>query len=128
MDPERELLRDLSSRLTRLHGLLLDRERYAYEARHGSTPSHELFRLVLHDDRFAWLRALSRLIAQIDETVDADEALVADTVERANAAVYRLLKAGGDGEFQRKYHAALQESPDVVMAHADVSKILPRTS
>jgi hypothetical protein len=110
----------------RLHGLLLERERRAYEASNGSTTSPELFRLVLHDDRFVWLRSLSRMIARVDAVVDAGEPLAAEQAERALDDVYRLLKSGEAGEFQRKYHAALQESPDVVMAHADVSKLLRR--
>ena len=31
----------------------------------------------------------------------------------------------GDSEFQLKYLDALQDSPDVVMAHAEVSRVLP---
>ncbi|HEY7518905.1 MAG TPA: hypothetical protein VIE36_11490 [Methylomirabilota bacterium] len=125
MDSERDRLRDLSGRLLRLHRVLLDRERLAYETRHGAVAAGDLFRLVLDDPQFAWLRALSALIARIDAAVDADAALAADDVEAAFREVYRLLKGGAGGEFQDKYHEALQRSPDVVMAHADVSKMFP---
>src|SRR5207249_4148478 len=39
MDQDRDRMRALSSRLLRLHGVLLDRERRAYEDRHGSVAS-----------------------------------------------------------------------------------------
>lgn len=123
MDRERDRLRDLSARLTRLHGYLLDRERRAYETRHGAVGSHEMLRLLLHDERFAWLRTLSSLMAQIDAAVDAEELTAAD-VERALRATHQLLKSGDTGAFQDKYRDALQHSPDVVMAHADVSQVL----
>ena len=124
MDQDRERLRDLSARLVRLHRVLLDRERRAYEDQHGAIPSGELFRLVLDHETFAWLRVLSMMIAQIDAVVDADEPVAAQDADNALRESYRLLKAGGGGAFQEKYHEALQSSPDVVMAHAEVSKVL----
>jgi len=125
---ERERLRDLSGRLLRLHKILLDREREAYEQRHGAIPSGALFRLVLDDEAFAWLRTLSALIAQIDTAVDADEPIGREDAERAFRETYRLLKSGSEGYFQDRYRVALQDSPDVVMAHADVSRVLPSAS
>jgi hypothetical protein len=128
MDPSRDRLRNLSQSLLRLHKVLLDRERRAYEDRYGAVAPNEMFRLLLQDERFAWLRALSTMIARVDEAVDAEEALAPDVVDRAFAAVYQLLKSGGEGAFQQRYQDALQSSPDVVMAHAEISKLLPRAS
>jgi hypothetical protein len=125
---DRERLRDLSRRLLRLHRLLLDRERGLYEDRHGAIPSGELLGLVLNDEQFAWLRSLSTLIARIDEVVDADEAIAPATVQSAFRETRRLLKSGDPGEFRDRYHAALQDSADIVMAHADVSRVLGSAS
>jgi hypothetical protein len=123
VDPERDRLRELSTRLLRLHRLLLDGERLAYETRHGAVGAGDLFRLVLDDPQFAWLRSLSALIARIDAAIDAEDALGSHDVEAAFREVYRLLKGGEGGDFRVKYHEALQRSPDVVMAHAAVSKL-----
>jgi hypothetical protein len=124
VDQDRDRLRDLSTRLLRLHGILLDRERRAYEERHGSVASRELLHLLLHDEHFSWLRSLSSMIAKIDEVVDADEPLPPQSVRSAFREAYRLLKSGAGGDFQDKYHLALQDSPDVIMAHAAVSRVL----
>jgi hypothetical protein len=124
VDQDRDRMRVLSSRLLRLHGVLLDRERRAYEERHGSIASRELLHLLLHDARFSWLRSLSSMIAKIDEVVDADEPLPPQSVQSAFREAYRLLKSGAGGDFQEKYHLALQDSPDVIMAHAAVSRVL----
>lgn len=125
MDLERDRLRELSERLLRLHRILLDDERLTYEQRHGVVAAGDLFRLVLDDPQFAWLRSLSALIARIDAAIDADDPLASADVDAAFREVYRLLKGGAAGEFQTKYHDALQRSPDVVMAHAAVSKMFP---
>jgi hypothetical protein len=122
---ERDRLREISRRLLRLHRILLDRERHAYEARHGTVSSGDLLRLLLHDEHFAWLRPLSTLIATIDELVDTGEPIASADAQKMFAEVYGLLKSGDSGAFQDKYRQALQDSPDVVMAHAGVSAVLP---
>lgn len=124
MDQDRDRLRALSTRLLRLHGVLLDRERLAYEERHGSVASRELLHLLLHDEQFSWLRSLSSMIANIDAIVDADEPIPPESVRGAFRAAYRLLKSDEGGDFRDKYHLALQDSPDVIMAHAAVSRVL----
>ena len=124
MDRPRERLRELAAGLVRLHSLLLDRERRAYEERYGPVGSHALLKLLLEDEDFAWLRPLSGLMARIDELADADEPLTRDEVERVLGETHRLLKSGDSGAFQDKYRDALQESPDVVMEHAGITGVL----
>ena len=124
MDPQRQRLRELAGRLVRLHSLLMDRERRSYEDQHGPVGSRELLHLLLHDQRFAWLRSLSTLMAHIDELVDADEPIARGDVERLLGETHRLLKSGDSGAFQDKYRDALQESPDVVMVHAGITAVL----
>lgn len=124
---ERTRLREVSRRLLRLHRLLLDRERLAYEGRHGTVTSGELLGLLLNDEGFAWLRSLSTLVAQIDALTDGDAPLTPEDAQAVYREAHRLLKSGDNGLFQDRYRDALQESPDVVMAHADVSALLPPT-
>jgi hypothetical protein len=117
-------LRPLSRRLTALHAALLDLERSVYEQTNGPTKPAELLRLLLADPRFAWLRPLSAIIAQIDEALDPREPTADIDVNGLFDAAQRLLRSGDSGVFQTKYRDALQRSPDVVMAHADVVKLL----
>jgi hypothetical protein len=122
-------LKDLSARLLRLHAALLQRSRRSYEARHGAVGPRELLPLVIHDAHFAWLRPLSGMIARIDEVVDADEPIGAREVEVLFRQAQRLLRSDdSDPAFHTTYRAALQESPDVVMWHADVVKLLAAPS
>jgi hypothetical protein len=129
VDRERASLRDLSARLLRLHSVLLEGARRSYEARHGTVTPRDLLPLLIHDAHFAWLRPLSGMIAGIDEIVDAEESLTARDVERLFAQVQRLLRSDdADPAFHTTYRDALQESPDVVMRHADVVKLLAAPS
>jgi hypothetical protein len=118
-------LTDLRTRLLQLHKLLLDEERSAYEATYGPVASgHELLQLVLYHEHFTWLRSLSGMISAIDAALDeAEGGLVDADVERFLGQARGLLRSGGNGPFETKYREALQRSPDVVMAHAEVIKL-----
>ena len=122
----RNRLRELRARLLGLHKVLLDDARVAYEmdrGRIGSTA--KLLQLVINDPWFAWLHPLSELVVRIDETIEPDspatEADGAALVEQ----VERLLTPAETGEtFARRYFEALQRQPAVVLAHADVRRVL----
>lgn len=121
-------LRSLSARLLALHAALLDFERRAWEATHLPTSPAQLLRLLLEDSRFAWLRPLSGIIARIDEALDP-RAAAAHPGETADAqslvaSAERLLRSSADPTFHAKYVEVLQRSPEAVMAHAAVVKIL----
>ena len=124
---ERGLLTDLRRALLHLHKTLLDWERTAYERIHGRVSSHDLLQAILGDPQFAWLRPLSELIVRIDELM-AHEA--PDTSADVNAILdrARALVSPEDtaGSYAQRYHAALQEHPDAVFAHRDVSVLLKR--
>jgi hypothetical protein len=64
------------------------------------------------------------MIANIDAVVDADEPIPPESARAAFRDAYRLLKSDAGGDFRDKYHLALQESPDVILAHAAVSRVL----
>ena len=79
---------------------------------------------MLYDAQFSWLRSLSAMIANLDAIVDADEPISPENVRSVFREAFLLLKSGEGGDFQAKYIVALQESPDVIMAHAAVSRLL----
>ena len=123
-------LKALSARLVALHAALVDYQRQDYEEAHGPTKPAELLRLLIADAHFAWLRPLSRVIAEIDEALDPRAAANAADgtpgvdVGRFFQATERLLRSGEIGAFEIKYREALQRSPELIMAHANVVKIL----
>ena len=106
-----------------LHAVLLEAERQVHAQTHGPTTRAQLLRLLLDHEDFAWLRALSGLIARLDEVLDAEGQ--AGDAEPFVREARQLLSSGADTRFGVKYREALQRSPDVVMAHADVIRLLP---
>ncbi len=127
----RDALKDLRQGLLRLHKLLLDLERRDYERSRGRIGnSYEFLQLVLKDPWFDWLHRLSELIVQIDESLDSRESETPLTEEDAKALLERakvLLAPSEEGtQFQKNYFLALQQSPDVVLLHSEVMRLLGR--
>ena len=126
-------LKQLRQGLLRLHKLLLDLERRGYERARGRIGnSYEFLQLVLKDPWFDWLHRLSELIVQIDESLDSIGAETPATEEDAGALISRvksLLSPAEEGtQFQKNYFLALQQSPDVVLLHSEIVKLLSNGS
>jgi catechol 2,3-dioxygenase len=125
-EQNRARLRELRAKLLQLHKVLLDDARAAYEMDRGRVPSNaSLLQLVINDPWFAWLHSLSELVVRIDETIEPDSpATDADAAALINE-VEKLLTASENGEgFHRRYYDALQRQPAVVLAHADVRRVI----
>ena len=111
--------------------MLLDLERLGYERARGPISNSVGFlQLVLKDPWFDWLHRLSELIVHVDETLDSRDPENLPTEEDAQALIERakaLLTPAEEGsEFQKNYFLALQQSPDVVLLHADLMRVLGR--
>jgi hypothetical protein len=124
--PRRTQLGDLRTHLLHLHKALLDDAKVAYELDRGDIGSSaNLLQLLIHDPWFAWLRPVSELIVRIDETLTPDSPATDADAVTLGEQVEKLLTASEEGEgFPRRYYEALQRQPAVVLAHADVRRVL----
>lgn len=122
-------VKQLRQGLLKLHKLLLDLERRGYERARGRiSNSYEFLQLVLKDPWFDWLHRLSELIVQIDEALDTLLSETPATEEDVQALISRarllLAPAETGTEFQKNYFLALQLSPDVVLLHSEIVRLL----
>lgn len=120
----RARLKGLSKSLLRLHKTLLDDERAEYEKANGKINSiSEVFRLVLDDPHFAWLRKMSSMIAMIDEFL-ASKIPVSETdgLEFIKQVSVMLNFELADDSFDDKFQNALQRNPNAVISHNDALK------
>ena len=124
-EKERQLLVDVRRALLHLHKTLLDWERVAYDRAHGRrTPPGELLKIVMTDPQFAWLRPLSELIVRMDGALEMEAPDAPIDLEPIIAQARALVPPDADSAYARRYHAALQEQPDAVLAHGAVTTIL----
>jgi hypothetical protein len=125
----RQRLDQLSHALRPLHKALIDLVQAEYERGHGPVGGPlKLYQLVTSDPFFAWLHPMSALMAEIDELVDQKEPIARDAAEAIRAALENLVSDGGRApraeSFVARYLAVLQSSPEVVMLHARVRRLL----
>ena len=124
-----ERVEELRRALLFVHRAILDAERADYERRHGAVAGPEFLRLLLNDLRYDWLRPLSELVIQFDETQDEaakeGEPIPDERVDAlVDAARELLLPPKPAVAFGRRYADLLQREPDVVMAHAGLVQTL----
>ena len=123
-DDDLSFLRDLRHRLLHLHKSLLDIERANYEKVFGQVNSGQLLQLVINHPQFGWLRTISALVVEIDETLDADEPATSNDMRNLLTQARLLFMSQENEAFRQKYEAVLQLDPAIVMEHAGVMKLL----
>ena len=122
----REQLKTVRTVLLHLHKTLLDFERGGYERARGKIGhSYAFLQLVMNDPWFAWLRQLSELIVEMDELLAAKETPRESPAQALIRQATLLLTPSEAGtEFQKKYFVAMQQSPEVVLAHSEFAAVL----
>jgi hypothetical protein len=123
----REKLVEIRETLLVLHKALLDSERTSYEIAHGPIASPAAFlQLLINDNRFAWLRPITTLVVQIDETLAAKKppATSRDFEQLVNDTRALLSPSRDTNGFWHRYSGVMQRDPGVVVAHGELQKKL----
>lgn len=123
-DAERALLVELRRLLLQLHKTLIDWQRLDYERVHGRLQTTQLLNVLFNDEAFAWLRSMSGLIVRIDETLMAKTPEAETGTGPLVAQARDLASPAAGSPYAQRYHAALQELPDAVLAHRDLVTLL----
>ncbi|MGA8006511.1 MAG: hypothetical protein WCA17_10450 [Burkholderiales bacterium] len=122
-----DLLNELARALRELHRAIIESERRAYESGIGALVSPgDFLHLLVTDGRFAWLRALSELMVDLDVFLEADPSPTEDEAAAVRAEVERLISAPAApdvaGDFAKRYLPLIAADPHVAMAHARVKQ------
>lgn len=122
----RELLGTLRDLLLEQHKLLLERERAAYEQMHGPIAGPGPFlTLVIGDPHFEWLKNISSLVVEIDEALSRRSTAGQPEADALLTQARELMRSREQGtEFQTRYFAAVQESPDIVILQCKIEGLL----
>ena len=124
-------MRSIRDNLVKLHGALIVAEQRTYERVSGPVPSMEaLIDLLQKDPWFTWLHPIADLLVRMDQLLEDDTYDITDEiVAHLTHEVDALLHPSAEGEgFERAYYEALDRAPDVVLAHFQVRKLLPKAA
>ena len=129
MPPQDAYASQLRRAVLELHKALMDAERIRYERVHGRiATSGEFLGLVLEHPQFAWLRALSALIAGLDEWLDdekADREGMDDVVKALRALI---APQGQNAAFTSAYWEIVNDVPEATIAHVKLTRLLENAS
>lgn len=114
--------------LLRLHKGMLDAQRISYERAHGRIETTtEFLGIVLEHPEFEWIRALSALIAQLDEWREDPEAASDRELEAILGAVKALLqREGANVKFSKRYWEMVEATPEVLVDHVRLWRLLDK--
>jgi hypothetical protein len=108
--------------LLELHRELLQAQRVLTERCAGRMSASELLQAATEDLRFAWLQELSTLLGELDQAISGEDT---DAAEAAVGRTRELLSPPDPGTaFGTRYLRALQDHPEVVMAHGALMSAL----
>jgi hypothetical protein len=123
LEEARQRLMEVRQLLLALHKALLDSERTAYELVHGPIPSAGAFlQLLINDNWFQWLRPITTLLVQIDESLAAKKPPAsARDMEQLVRDTQALLSPSRDADgFWKRYSGAVQRDPGVAVLHGQM--------
>lgn len=117
---------ELRHAVLELHKALMDAQRILYERVHGRiATSGEFLGLVLEHPEFAWLRALSALIARLDEWMEEKESDGGEDFAALVAALRALVTPeGGNAPFSVAYWRIVNDVPEALIAHVKLWRLL----
>ncbi len=87
----------------------------------------ERLNVLLNDPELAWLRALSQLIASVDEVYFQKEDIQMAQWEKAHKKVEDLMIITMDSDFSKKYRTLLPNVPDLLPQHGLLRLALLKT-
>ncbi|HXN16253.1 MAG TPA: hypothetical protein VN878_07730 [Usitatibacter sp.] len=119
-------LEALRHALLDLHKALVEAQRARYEREHGRIEtSARMLQLLLEDPEFEWLRALSALIAQLDEWMESNDPAREEEGAIMVATLRSLVQpAGPNASFSAPYWEFVEAVPDVLVAHVKLRRLL----
>jgi hypothetical protein len=121
-----ELLRELAGALRELHGGLLNQQRIEYEHDHGPiSGGAALLHLAAFDVAFAWLRALSLLMVDLDGLLGEALPASVDEARALRQELEELFSPAAPAPFWHRFLPQLQGAP-VAMAYARVRTLLAK--
>ena len=123
MSTLRQDLEAVSRALQALHKQILEAEGAYLPGR----SSLELLDRLLNDPEWAWLRALSALITDLDEALAKDADLTPDDAAAAAGHVRALVFGLGeprDEAFLGRYRPLLQQSAALASAHGELTRLV----
>jgi len=120
-------LQDVRHALLALHRAVLEAERQVYERTHGRQTAGQFLDAVIHAADLAWLQPMTAAIVRLDEELEGTARDASREDDDVVQQLRGLLRPDPEGSvFQQRYAEVLQRSPEAVLAHGALVRMLPK--
>lgn len=111
--------------LLTFHKILIDREKSELERVTGSVTAGQFLNLLLNDERFEWLRTISRLVVKIDEAFELNDGITPEIVEEYQSEMIAMFDASeANVEFKRLIDKRLLHLPEAERLRSEITRLL----
>jgi len=124
--PNTDLANSVRKVVLDLHKALMDAERIRYERLHGRiSNSSEFLGLLLEHPQFAWLRAMSALIARLDEWQEGGKDASDEELSAIVSALRELIEVNGKHPtFSAPYWTIVNDTPEALVSHVKLWRLI----
>src|SRR5437764_6806753 len=128
--PNTDLANSVRKVVLELHKALMDAQRIRYEKHHGRIANASvLLGLLLEHPQFAWLRAMSALIARLDEWQEGGKDASDEDLAAIVAALRELIEVNGKHTtFSVPYWEIVNDTPEALVSHVKLWRLLERAA
>lgn len=121
MTPEAQMISNVSGIMARIHRVILESEISDLELKTGQPiGAHGRLQLLLHAPELAWLRAMSQMMAAIDEISFQKEPITPLQVRAIVVWVEDLFIKETNADFALQYRRLLTSTPDLMIEHSQL--------
>lgn len=125
----REKIGKISAAMMKIHKLLMEDEMEARElAANKVIPPAERLSALLNDPALAWLRAMSQLMAYVDEIYFQKEPVLEPQLDEIVEKVQNLFSLENESEFSYRYRSSLGTIPNLMIEHGHLKLALKKTA
>jgi hypothetical protein len=117
-------LKNARNHLLDLHKLLIDSEKAILERDGSSITPGQFLGLLMNDEKFEWLRSISRLVVRIDESFELDDGMPEELLGKLSSEVLLLVDESDENEqFKQRIEVSLMVMPEAKAKRDHIKKL-----
>ena len=114
-------LKDARDKLLTFHKILIDRERKEMERMSGAVTAGQFLGLLMNDERFQWLRTISKLVVRIDEAFELDDGIPPEMVHNFRLEIASMFDdSESESEFKVLVRERMEKLPEADLLRQEI--------
>lgn len=114
-------LREARNKMLAFHKLLIDLEKKQLETGADAITPAQFLGLLMGDERFEWLRSISKLVVRIDESLELNDGIPPELLVKLNEEVNSLFdESEANSEFKEMVAIRIDSWSEAQLIHGEI--------